>query len=306
MVHKVTIIGSGPAGLTAGVYLGRTKLKPLIIEGNEPGGQLMTTTIVENWPGDKSVNGPELMMRMKEHAKASGAEFLQDHVVSADLSKRPFTLTTEGKQTIETETIIIATGATHKKLEVPGEDEYWGKGVTTCATCDGPFYVDKDVVIAGGGNTAVTEASFLTRFTKKITIVQLTEALSATDPIKDGVLANKDMTFLYNSKIIEVKGDGDHTTEVVVENQETKEVKTLPANGVFIAIGFRPNTEVFKDQLDMNEMGYLTLSNGTKTNIDGVFAAGDVSDFKYLQAVTAAGYGCMAALDCDTYLRSRK
>ncbi len=306
MVHKVIIIGSGPAGLTAGVYTGRAKLEPLIIDGKQPGGQLMTTTYVENWPGVTKDTGPKIMGDMRAHAEAYGSTFLGDNVTKVELSAAPYKVHTESGKVLETESIIVASGASHKKLGMPGEEEYWGKGITTCATCDGPFYVDRDVVVVGGGNTAVTEASFLTRFTKKITIVQIEDALSANDPIKDDVLNNPDITFMYGSTIKEMKGDGTHLKEVVVENVKTGEQKTIPAEGLFIAIGFKPNTGMFKGELEMDKFGYLKLHDQTKTSKDGVFAAGDVADYRYMQAVTAAGFGCMAALDCEKYVRSKK
>jgi len=306
MVHKVVIIGSGPAGLTAGVYAGRAKLKPLIVDGNQPGGQLMTTTDVENWPGDISIKGPALMMRMREHAKTYGASFLDDTITKLDLSSQPYTLVTQSGTILETESIIIASGASHKKLEAQGEEKYWGKGITTCATCDAPFYQDKEVVIAGGGNTAVTEASVLTKFASKITIIQLLDSLTANDPIKDSVLADQKVTFIYDSAITEIKGNGNHVQEIVIQNQKTKEATTIPAAGLFVAVGFKPNTDIFKGQLAMNEYGYLELSDYTQTSKAGIFAAGDVTDFRYMQAISSAGFGCMAALDCETYLRTKQ
>ena len=304
MVHNVVIIGSGPAGLTAGVYTARATLKPLIVDGNLPGGQLMTTTDVENWPGNTSIKGPALMMNMRAHAEHYGATFLGDTITNIDLSSRPYTLFTQGGEELKTRAIIIATGAAHRKLNVPGEHEYWGKGVTTCATCDGPFYRDQEVVIAGGGNTAVTEASFLSRFASKITIVQNLAELSANDPLKFKVLEDPKVSFVYSSVIREIKGDGNHMKAIVVEHQQTKKQTTIPAAGLFIAIGFKPNTDLFKGHLDMDSFGYLKLTDHTKTNKEGVFAAGDVSDYRYMQAITAAGFGCMAALDCEQYLRS--
>ena len=306
MTHKVIIIGSGPAGLTAGIYTGRSKLEPLIIDGKQPGGQLMTTTFVENWPGVTKDTGPKIMADMRAHAEAYGSTFLGDQVSKVDLSSTPYKVHTEGGKVLETQTIIVASGASHKKLGVPGEEEYWGKGITTCATCDAPFYTDKEVVVVGGGNTAVTEASFLTRFTKKITIVQIEESLSANDPIKDDVLGDPDIKFLYNSTIKEMKGDGKHLKELVIENVKTKETQTIPANGLFVAIGFKPNTDMFKGELEMDKFGYLKLHDQTRTSKDGVFAAGDVADYRYMQAVTAAGFGCMAALDCEQFIRSKK
>jgi len=304
MSQKVIIIGSGPAGLTAGIYTGRAGLSPLIVEGNRPGGQLTITSDVENWPGEKSIQGPALMQKIKDHATHYGATFLGDNVVGADFSKTPYSLITQSGKTLISESIIITTGASHKKLGVPGEDQYWGKGITTCATCDGPFYKDQEVIIAGGGNTAVTEAAFLSRFASKITIVQNLETLSANDPIKDKVLADPKITIIYSSTISEIKGDGNKITEAIITNIATKQQTSIKISGLFVAIGFKPNTDMFNGQLDMDQYGYLKLTENTHTSKDGIFAAGDVSDYNYMQAITAAGFGCMAALDSERYLSS--
>lgn len=306
MVRNVVIIGSGPAGLTAGIYTGRAKLSPVIIEGPQPGGQLMTTTKVENWPGEVSVDGPELMIKMREQAAICGAELVSEKVVSVDFSQRPFTITTDSGKVFKTHSVIIGTGAVNKKLHCAGEAEYWGKGVSTCATCDAPFYAHKEVVIVGGGNTAVTEAEHLLHFVKKLTIVHILDQLTANDPIKDKVLTHPNAHFVYNSTVTQITGDGQRVTGVVVENQKTKEISTIAADGMFIAIGFNPNTALFKGQLDMDQYGYLTVKNHTRTNVDGVFAAGDVADYRYRQAVTSAGVGCMAALDAQAYLAGLK
>jgi thioredoxin reductase (NADPH) len=306
MTHKLIIIGSGPAGLSAGIYTARSNLSPLIVDGNRPGGQLMTTTAVENWPGDISVMGPELMMRMRKHAQHYGAQFLDDSIVETDFSKKPYVLKTQTGKVLQADAIIIASGASHKKLNIPGEKEYWGKGVTTCATCDGPFYRDLDVIIAGGGNTAVTEASFLTRFARSITLVQILDELSANDPIKEQVLKDPKVKILTSSAIKSIQGENDKVVSVTVENHKTKETSIIPASGLFVAIGFRPNTDMFKGQLEMNQYGYLELTKSTHTSKEGIFAAGDVSDYRYMQAITSAGFGCMAALDCEAYLRGTK
>lgn len=305
MIHNVIIIGSGPAGLTAGIYSARGQLAPLIFEGNQPGGQLMTTTTVENWPGDISVMGPQLMMRMQKHAQAYGATLIQENVESVDLSSQPYTVTTNNGKEYKTHAIIIATGSSHKKLGAKGEQEYWGKGVTTCATCDGPFYRDKEVVIAGGGNSAMTEASFLTKFCSKVTVVQILDHITANDPIKDDVIGHEKVDIVLSSKVVKIQGDGNHITQVIIENQETKERSSIPASGLFIAIGFHPNTGIVKGQLEMDEFGYIKRHGHTKTSKEGVFACGDVSDYVYQQAITSAGEGCMAALDCEKYLREK-
>ncbi len=306
MIHKVIILGSGPAGLTAGIYAGRAKLAPLIIEGSQPGGQLMTTTWVENWPGEIHAMGPDIMMKLRDHAAAYGAQFMQDTVVRVDLSQKPYRLYTENGTELATESIIISTGSSHRKLGAIGEQEYWGRGVTTCATCDGPFYQDREVLIAGGGNTAMTEASFLKGFARKVTVVQILDAITANDPIKDTVIGDPKVEIIVSNRVVEIRGDGNHVTEVVIENQNTKERTTISTAAVFVAVGFSPNTGLFEDQLERDKYGYLILHDKTKTSKDGVFACGDVADYQYRQAITSAGYGCMAALDCESYLRSLK
>jgi len=305
MLYDLAIIGSGPAGLTAGIYASRAKLKTLIIEGPQPGGQLMSTTKVENWPSYVSIDGPELMIGIRSQAEACGAQFLSESITKVDFSARPFKLTTDSGKAVEASSIIVATGAKNKLLKCPGEQEYWAKGVSTCATCDAPFYSGKDVVIVGGGNTAVTEAEHLLHFTKKLTVVHILDQLTANDPIKDKVLGNPNANFMYNSTVVEIKGDGQRVTEVVIENQKDKSRSTLKTDGVFIAIGFNPNTDIFKGQLEMDQFGYLLVKNHTRTNIEGIFAAGDVADYRYRQAVTSAGVGCMAALDAQAYLAGK-
>lgn len=301
-IHNVIIIGSGPAGLTAGIYTGRSKLKPLIIEGNQPGGQLTTTTAVENWPSFSSVQGPELMENMRAQAITCGAQIISDNVVSVDFSGSTHKVFTESGEQYHAKAIIIATGAQSKKLGCPGEQEFWGKGVTTCATCDAPFYEGKEVVIIGGGNTAMTEAEHLTHFARKVTVIHILDKLTANDPIKDRVLAHPNVTFMYNSTVKRIVGADFRVTGVEVENQITKEVMPLACDGVFITIGLKPATDIFKGQLDIDQYGYIKLSGKTGTSKAGVFAAGDVADYKYKQAITAAGDGCMAALDCEHYL----
>lgn len=305
-LYDVAIIGSGPAGLTAGIYASRAQLKTIVIEGNQPGGQLMTTTAVENWPGSVSIQGPDLMLNMRDQATTCGAELLQETVDKVDFSKRPFTLTSSSGKTIEARTVIIGTGATHKKLGVPGEKEYFSKGVAVCATCDAPFYRDKEVFVIGGGNTAVTEAEHLTHHAKKVTVVQISDSLSATDPIKFKILDNPKVSFIYSSVVKEITGNGEKVTGITIEHTETKELTKLPADGVFVAIGFNPNTELFKDQLERDKIGYLVVNKNTITSVEGVFAAGDVADWKYRQAITSAGMGCIAALDAQAFLTSGK
>ncbi len=305
-IEKLVIIGSGPAGLTAGVYGSRAELAPLLIEGANPGGQLMYTTAVENWPGNISIMGPELMMNMKEHAKHFGTRFLSDEVTAVDFSKRPFTLTTRSGATIKAESVIVATGAKPKRLNVPGEDTYWGKGVTTCAVCDGAFYPDKNIVIVGGGDTAMEDASFMTKFTNKITVVHILDTLTASPPMQERILKNPNINVIYASTVTEIKGDGQKPTSVVITNQKTGKETELPTDALFVAIGYTPNTAIFKDQLAMDKWGYLNVTDNTKTSVEGVFSAGDVADYRYRQAITSAGSGCMAALDAERWLAEQE
>lgn len=302
MEYQLVIVGSGPAGLTAGIYASRAKIKTLIIDGPQPGGQLMTTTKVENWPSQISVDGPELMINMRMHAEKCGAQFLSETITSVDFKQRPFTLTTDQNKKITAQSVIIATGASSKLLGCKGEKEYWAKGVSTCSTCDAPFFQGKEVVIVGGGDTAMTEAEHLTHFASKVTVVHILDALTGKDPIKDKVLAHSKVSFIYSSTVTEINGDGNRVTEVVVRNQQTQAISTLKADGVFIAIGFNPNTGVFKGQVDLDQYGYIRMTNTTHTSVEGVFAAGDCEDFRYRQAITSAGVGCMAALDAQKYL----
>lgn len=303
MVHKLIIIGSGPAGLTAAVYAARANLEPVLIEGTAPGGQLMGTTAVENWPGIKSIMGPQLMMNMREHAAHFGTQFIAGKVARTDFSKKPFTIWTDKDKELHAHSIIIATGAEPKRLGCPGETEYWGRGVTTCAVCDGAFYPDKRVIIVGGGDTAMEDASFMTKFTKKITIVHILDKLTASHAMQERVIDHPDIKIMYNSTISEIRGDGKHVSEVTITNQKTQEQTTLGTDAVFVAIGLKPNTSPFAGQIALNDYGYIVVNNHTKTSVEGVFAAGDVFDDKYRQAITSAGSGCMAALDAERYLK---
>lgn len=302
MIYDLIIIGSGPAGLTAGIYAARSKLNVVVLEGPLPGGQLMTTTNIENWPGEKSILGAELMMNIMDHAKASGCSFLSDSVVSVDFSQKLFSVATQTGKQIEGKAVIIATGAVNKRLACPGEDEYFSKGVSTCATCDGPFFQGKEVFIVGGGNTAMTEAEHLTHFASKVTVVHILDKLTANDPITDKVMANPKVQFLYNAAIQSIHGDGLRVTHAMVKNQKTDQIQQIPVDGIFLAIGFKPNTTVFAGQIELDQYGYIVVKNHTQTSVDGIFAAGDVSDYRYRQAITSAGVGCMALLDAQSYL----
>jgi thioredoxin reductase (NADPH) len=308
MPEKLIIIGSGPAGLTAGIYAARANLNPLIIEGKNPGGQLIGTTAVENWPGERSIMGPVLMKKMREHAQAFGCRFLPPEITRVDFSQPPFTLWTNKQEKLQAHAVILANGATPKKLNCPGEDTYWGKGVTTCAVCDGAFYPGKNVVIVGGGDTAMEDASFMTKFTNKITIIQLLDKLTASHATQECLRKNKNIKVLYNSTVTEIKGDGNHVTEVIVTNKKTNKAESIPTDAVFIAIGLTPNTAFLKGQVELTVYGHVALTNHdikTATSIPGVFAAGDIADSRYRQAIASAGTGCMAALDAERYLSEK-
>ncbi len=300
--RNLTIIGSGPAGLTAAIYAARANLFPLVIDGSIPGGQLIGTTHVENWPGQKSILGPTLMMEIREHAKHFGTEFLSEQISSVDFSKQPFTLATDRDTQIKTHAVIIATGAVPNRLGCPGEDKYWGKGITTCAVCDGAFYPNKKVLIVGGGDTAMEDASFLKKFTKDITVVQVLDKFTASYAMQQRVLNDPDITKLFNSTVTEIRGNGEHVMGATITNQKTNETTDMDVEGIFIAIGLRPSTEPFKGQLALDKGGYIQVKNNTYTSVKGVFSAGDVHDYRYKQAITAAGSGCMAALDAERYL----
>lgn len=303
MVYDVIIIGSGPAGLTAGIYLGRFKRSPLIIDGSLPGGQLMTTGAVENWPGDISIDGPKLMKKMREHAQKTGSSFLSDIVVSVDFSKKPFVVTTKNKGELQAKSIIIATGSSPKRLGCPGEDEYWGKGVNVCATCDAPLYKDREVVVVGGGNSAIAESFALSKYATKVTIVQVLDHLTATDPLKDIVLQQPNVEVLYNKKVAQIVGDGDVVTGVILIDQKDQSKLEYTTQGVFIAIGMIPNSKLFEGQIAIDKHGYVNRIDGLQTSVDGVFVAGDVTDYRYRQAIFAAGQGCAAALECERWLQ---
>lgn len=300
-IHPVIIIGSGPAGLTAGIYTARAFLKPLIFQGSKPGGQLMGTSYVENWPGIARILGPDLMIDMQKQAKDLGATLIDEEIISVDFSQKPFRISSK-KMNYQAHSVIIATGACANTLGCPGEKEYWGKGVTTCAICDGAFYPQKKALIVGGGDTAMETASFMSKYTNDITIVHILDKLTASATMQKRVIENPNIHFIYNSTLTEIKGDGNHITQVVVQNKKTNELHELSADVVFLAIGSKPNTQIFKDQLALDSYGYIKLEPGKNSPKEGVFVAGDVSDFKYRQAIVSAGAGCMAALEAQRYL----
>lgn len=307
---KLLVLGSGPAGYTAALYASRANLKPILITGLEIGGQLTTTTDVENWPGDSNdLQGPDLMERMKEHVKKFNTEIIMDQIKSVNLNNKPFELT--GDDAIYTcDSLIIATGASAKYLGLDSEKKYLGKGVSACATCDGFFYRDQEVVVVGGGNTAVEEALYLSNIASKVTLIHRRDTLRAEailiDRIKQKEKDGK-IEFVWNHTLNEVLGDDNKVEAVSVKHVETGEIKNIECSGAFIAIGHKPNTDIFKDVLDMDQTGYLNIKGGssgnaTQCSVEGVFAAGDVSDSIYRQAITSAGAGCMAALDAEKYL----
>jgi len=307
--HKLIIVGSGPAGYTAAIYAARANLNPVVITGVEQGGQLMTTTDVENWPGDPDdLQGPDLMARMLKHAEKFDTKMIFDYIDEVQLEQRPFVLKSHSN-TYTCDALIIATGASAKYLGLESEEAFKGKGVSACATCDGFFYRDKPVAVIGGGNTAVEEALYLSNIASKVYLVHRRDTLRSEKILIDRIkekAKNGNIEFIWNNNLDEVLGDNMGVTGINVKDKNTEEMKHLKVDGVFIAIGHSPNTQIFKDQLEMNH-GYLTVGSGqngnaTQTTIEGVYAAGDVSDHIYRQAITSAGTGCMAALDAEKYL----
>ena len=302
--RKVIIIGSGPAGLTAALYTARANLSPLLIEGLEAGGQLMLTTMVENWPGFRDgIMGPDLMTEMRVQAERFGTEVMQGNVTRVDVMQRPFTVTLADGRKLTSEALIVATGASARWLEIGSDRKLSGHGVSTCATCDGYFFKGKPIAVVGGGDSAMEEAIYLTKFASKVTVIHRRDSLRASKIMQDKAFANSKIEFIWDSEIADVldvsKGE---VNAIVVRNLKTGVQHRVPLDGVFIAIGHTPNTALFKGQLELDEGGYIRTHGGTKTNIPGVFAAGDVQDHVYRQAVTAAGTGCMAAIDAERYL----
>src|SRR3990167_915637 len=305
--HQLIILGSGPAGYTAAVYAARANLKPVLIAGMEPGGQLMTTTDVDNWPGDiEGLQGPALMERMQKHAERFNTQIIFDHIERADLSARPFKLI-GGSGEYTCDALIIATGASARYLNIPSEQAFRGKGVSACATCDGFFYRGKKVCVIGGGNTAVEEALYLSNIAAEVTLIHRRDKFRAEKILIQKLAEKKNITLQYDSTLDEVLGDDSGVTGVRIKNVKTNGTKNIELTGVFIAIGHDPNTKIFKGQLKMNDSGYIQTKGGqegaaTSTNVPGVFAAGDVADHLYRQAITSAGNGCMAALDAEKFL----
>jgi len=308
--YKVIIIGSGPAGLTAAIYTARANLNPIVFEGIQPGGQLTITTEVENYPGfPEGIMGPELMDRFRKQAEKFNAKTLFQDVTKVDFSVRPFKIFSNDQEYLA-DSVIIATGASAKWLGLPSEKEYMGHGVSGCATCDGFFFKGLEVVVVGGGDTAIEEATFLTKFATKVTIIHRRDQLRASKIMQKRAFDNPKISFLWNSEVVEIIGKSENgkksVTGVKVKNVKSGEISMLPTNGYFVGIGHQPNTKIFEGQIELNPNGYIIVKQGsTETNIPGVFAAGDVADYKYRQAITAAGSGCMAAIDAEKFLESK-
>jgi thioredoxin reductase (NADPH) len=304
-VRNVVIIGSGCAGLTAAIYAARANLKPLVIDGYEPGGQLTLTTMVENFPGfPDGILGPELIEHMRKQAQRFGAEFRAGAVTAVDFSQRPFHVTV-AKENFPAKTVIVAAGASARMLGLESERKLIGHGVSTCATCDGFFFRGKEIAVVGGGDTAMEEAIFLTRFASRVHLIHRRREFRATKIMFDRARANEKIHFITPAVVEEISDVDKNSVEIVLlRDTESGKVSELPVEGIFVAIGHEPNTKVFRSILDMDENGYLSTRNGSKTNIQGVFAAGDVQDYRYRQAVTAAGSGCMAAMDAEKFLEA--
>jgi len=307
MRRKVVIVGSGCAGSTAAIYAARANLDPIVLEGHEPGGQLALTTLVENFPGfPAGIQGPDLLQAMKQQAERFGAEYKFEELIEADLSRRPFQLRTDAKTTYEAEALIIASGASAQWLGLESERRLIGHGVSSCATCDGYFFRDQEVAVIGGGDTAMEDALFLTRFAKRVTVIHRRDQLRASKIMADRAVINPKIYFCWDTAVTEILDPEKKAVEGVrVHNLKTGKEATLPFAGVFVAIGHRPNTKVFEGKLDLED-GYVVVTNGSRTSVEGVFAAGDVHDKTYRQAVTAAGAGCRAAMDAEKFLEEHQ
>ena len=299
--YDVIIIGAGPAGYTAGIYCSRARHDTLIISGLLPGGQLMNTTDVENYPGfEDGVMGPELMLTMRKQAERMKTTIIEDVVVNVDFRAKPFKVLT-GSEEYEAKAVIVCTGATPRKIGIEGEQTFSGKGVSYCATCDGAFFRNQDIAVVGGGDTCMEEATFLTKFASRVHIIHRRDEFRASKIMQDRALSNENIEVHWNSVIEDIKGD-QKVQQIILKDTKTGENKTLEMGGVFVAIGHEPNTDLFKNQLEMDENGYIIQKENTQTSVKGVFTAGDVHDHRYRQAVTAAGFGCMSAIDVDKYL----
>jgi thioredoxin reductase (NADPH) len=304
-MRNIVILGGGPAGLTAAIYAARANLAPLVVEGAEAGGQLMLTTLVENYPGfEEGIMGPALMQAMRRQAERVGAEFVSEDAREVEFRRRPFEIVTTSGVRIEARAVIVATGASARRLGLPGEQRLMGRGVSTCATCDGFFFRNRDVVVVGGGDSALEEALYLGNLAKSVTVVHRRDALRASKIMQQRAFAHPKIEFVWDTVVDDILGS-DVVSGVRLRNLKTQAVVDRPTDGVFVAIGHIPNTALFKGQLDLDAQGYIKLRERSLTNIEGVFAAGDVHDHTYRQAVTAAGYGCMAAMDAERWLQGQ-
>ena len=305
MVHDVIIIGAGPAGYTSGIYCSRARHDTVLISGLLPGGQLMNTTDVENYPGfDEGIMGPDLMQIMRKQTERMGTKIIDDVVTSVDFTQSPLIVSTASTN-VETKTVIVCTGATPRKIGIDGEQTFAGKGVSYCATCDGAFFRDQELAVVGGGDSCMEEATFLTKFASKVHIIHRRDEFRASKIMQERALNNEKIIVHWNSTVLDIKGD-QKVQQVILKDTKTGDESGIDLAGVFVAIGHEPNTSLFKDQLDLDENGYIILNKNTQTSVNGVFSAGDVHDHRYRQAVTAAGYGCMAAIDVDKYLSEQK
>jgi len=305
MTYDVVIIGAGPAGYTAGIYCSRARHDTVLISGLLPGGQLMNTTDVENYPGfAEGIMGPDLMQTMRKQTERMGTKIIDDVVTSVDFSQKPFKVSTASTN-FEAKTVIVCTGATPRKIGIEGEQTFAGKGVSYCATCDGAFFRDKELAVVGGGDSCMEEATFLTKFASKVHIIHRRDEFRASKIMQERALNNEKITVHWNNTVSDIKGD-QKVQQIILKDTKTGDETGIDLAGVFVAIGHEPNTSLFKDQLDLDENGYILLDEDTQTSVDGVFSAGDVHDHRYRQAVTAAGYGCMAAIDVDKYLSEQK
>ncbi|HIH46198.1 MAG TPA: thioredoxin-disulfide reductase [Candidatus Nitrosotenuis sp.] len=301
----VIIIGGGPAGYTSGIYCSRARHETLILTGVLPGGQLVNTTEVENYPGfEHGVMGPDLMITMRKQTERMGAKIIDDEVIDVDFRHKPFKILTASEE-YECKAVIIATGASPRKLGIAGEQTYGGKGVSYCATCDGPFFRNQEIVVVGGGDSAIEEATFLTKFGKKVHVIHRKDQLRASKVMQERAFSNPKIEMHWNTVVSDISGDG-KVQSVILSDVKSNVKTSLSVGAVFVAIGHEPNTKVFKDRVELDEQGYIKLKDHTKTSIPGVFAAGDVHDHRYRQAITAAGFGCMAAIDVDRYLTESK
>ncbi|MDG7049709.1 MAG: thioredoxin-disulfide reductase [Nitrososphaerota archaeon] len=301
----VIIIGAGPAGYTAGIYCSRARHDTLILSGILPGGQLVNTTEVENYPGfENGIMGPDLMITMRKQTERMGTTIIDDEVIDVDFRHKPFKILTSSEE-YECRAVIIATGATPRKLGIAGEQTFGGKGVSYCATCDGPFFRNQEIIVVGGGDSAIEEATFLTKFASKVHLVHRKDQLRASKVMQERAFSNQKIQFHWNSAVTDIIGDQKVQT-AVLSDVKSGQKTNLPVGGIFVAIGHEPNTKIFVNSIELDENGYVKLKDHTKTNIPGVFAAGDVHDHRYRQAITAAGFGCMAAIDVDKYLTENK